>query len=58
MVGVPRVWERVKAGVFKKLASRTPIARWGVHMEPVSWIPTRASFFAAVHAVSYIIVMQ
>eukprot|EP00983_Pelagomonas_calceolata_P082233 1155857-Pelagomonas_calceolata.AAC.5 len=27
LVGVPRVWERVRAGVQKKLAERTPIAR-------------------------------
>jgi long-subunit acyl-CoA synthetase (AMP-forming) len=26
-VGVPRVWERVREGVAKKLAARTPIAR-------------------------------
>ncbi len=26
-VGVPRVWERVKLGVEKKLAKRTPLAR-------------------------------
>lgn len=27
-VGVPRVWERVREGVAKRLATRTPIARY------------------------------
>lgn len=35
MVGVPRVWERVREGAEQKLNARTFIARWGQAHEGV-----------------------